>query len=108
MVRVSSRTILVAGLHPEGLAEVVVPPHAVLLERSSAAPPVVRSPRNAIRMRVEAIAEEREGVLRVRLAAGALKLESLIVRGAQRELRLRPGSQVTAVIKAVAISLVPA
>ncbi len=58
-------------------------------------------------MRVESIRDEAEGILRVRLAAGSLKLDALIVRGAQRELGLRPGTKVVAVVKAVAIELAP-
>jgi molybdopterin-binding protein len=58
-------------------------------------------------MRVDRIWAEGNGVLRVRLAAGALALEALIVRGAQRELRLRAGSRVDAIVKATAIQLAP-
>jgi len=105
-VRVGAQPLFVAGEHAAGPVEVVVPPESVVLEASP--PQGARSPRNAIPMRVEAIRPERDGVWRVRLARGALKLDALVVTGALRDLALRPGRRVHATVKAVAIRVRPA
>lgn len=100
VVRVGSRDVLVAGRHEEGPVELEIPAEAVSLERAPSGS--ARSPRNAWPMRVESLVEE-DGVWRVRLVGGGLALESRVVRGALRDLRLRSGSRVIAVVKAVAI-----
>lgn len=100
-VRVGARELAVAGRVPRGPVALRIPPEAVVLERAPVAG--AASPRNRIPMRVASIAERGEGTYLVRLVAGALAFESLVVRGALRELRLRRGSRVFAVVKAVAI-----
>lgn len=104
-VRVGRRVLHVAGRRPPGPAEVRVPAAAVALERPGARGE--GSPRNRIPMRVDRIVAEGEGTFRVALVAGALRLESLVVRGAVRDLRLRRGSRVVAIVKAVAIEVAP-
>jgi molybdate transport repressor ModE-like protein/molybdopterin-binding protein len=100
-VRIGARTLAVAGRLTPGPVALRVPPESVILERASAKD--AASPRNRVPMRVDAIRERDEGTFVVALVAGALRLDSLVVRGAVRDLRLRPGSRVVAVIKAVAI-----
>ena len=102
-VKVGAREILVAGEHAPGPVMLTVPPESVGLELPSERPREARSPRNAIPVRVQQVADEGNGAWRIVLAAGALRLESLVTRGAIRELRLRPGRRVVAVVKAVAV-----
>lgn len=100
-VRVGARVLAVARRLAPGPVELRIPAEAVALERASGAG--AGSARNRIPMRVDAVREAGEGTYRVALVGGALRLESLVVRGAVREMRLRPGSRVVAVVKAVAI-----
>ena len=104
-IRVAGRMLAAAGRIAPGPVEVSIAAQAVALERT--APKGATSVRNRLPARVTSIEEASPGVLRVRLQSGALRLESLIVKAAQRDLRLRPGSRVYATIKAVNVTAVP-
>lgn len=104
-VHVGRRVLLAAGRHPEGPVEVHIPPESVTLRRAGPRRP--SSARNEIPVRVEAVRPEGEGTYRLTLGAGELRLEALVVRGAMRDLRVREGSRLVAVVKAVAVRLQP-
>jgi len=65
------------------------------------------STRNHLPARVHAIEAGPDGTWRVRLAAGALRLDAAVTRGAVRALRLRPGSRVVASLKASTLRVRP-
>lgn len=102
-LRIGSRLLFAAGRIPPGPADIYIRPEAVALERPAKRPPV-SSVRNRFPARVDAIEPEAQGIFRVFLSAGALRLESRVVRGAVKDLRLRTGSRVYANIKAVSIA----
>lgn len=104
-VRVGRRVVYVAGPHPAGPVALQVPPESVALRRPG--PRAHGSQRNEIPVRVEGVREQAEGTFLVRLAAGELALDSLVTRGALAELRIRRGSRLVAVVKAVAVRLTP-
>lgn len=104
-IRVGRRVLFAAGPHPSGPVHVVVPPESVALRRPGRGGK--GSPRNVLPARVVDVRPSGEGTFVVRLAAGEMRLESLIVRGALAALRLRPGSRVLAVVKAVALRVLP-
>lgn len=103
-VRTAGLSLWAAGRCPPGAAWLEVRPEDVVLQRERAA----SSARNALPARVLSLREEREGVVRVRLRAGPLRLDALVTKGALRELRLRPGSRVVASVKASALRVEPA
>jgi len=99
-VVISRRMLHVAGRLPEGAVTLHVRPEDVTLTRTAPA----TSARNALPGHVVTLhEEEREGTWRVDIACGGLRVTALITRGALRELRLRPGSRVVAVVKATAL-----
>lgn len=100
-VVISRRVLHVAGRLPEGAVALHLRPEDVTLTRSAPA----SSARNAFAGRVVTLREdEREGTWRADVACGGLSLQALITRGAIRDLRLRPGSRVFAVVKATALT----
>ncbi|MEA3200118.1 MAG: hypothetical protein QOE90_1546 [Thermoplasmata archaeon] len=101
-VRVGARTLAVAGRLAPGPVELRVPPESVTLERPGARV-AATSARNRVPAHVEALQRDGEGTWRVKLRAGSLALEARVVQGSVRDLRLRPGTRVVAVVKAVAV-----
>ncbi|HLE47622.1 MAG TPA: TOBE domain-containing protein [Candidatus Thermoplasmatota archaeon] len=104
-IRVGGRTLFVAGLVAAGPVDVELKRESVALERGPIRPGA-SSVRNRFPVRVERIVQTRDGIYEVGLTSGSLRLESLVVRGALRDLRLRVGSRVFATIKAVSITTV--
>lgn len=102
-VEAAGRVLHAAGRHAPGWATLVVRGEDVALSR--ARPDAAASARNALDARVEALAPSGEGVFRARLAAGRLRLDATLTRGAVRALRLRVGSRVVASVKASALRL---
>lgn len=98
-VLVGRRALHVAGRWAPGPLAFSLPPEAVVLTREASA----SSARNAIPARVVSLRDATEGTVLVELTAGSLRLRALITRGARRELRLRNGSRVVALVKATAI-----
>lgn len=104
-IRVGRRVLFAAGPHPQGPVQVVVPPESIAIRRPGKGQE--GSPRNVLPARVLDVRPSGEGTFVVRLAAGEMRLESLVVRGALAALRLRPGSRVVAIVKAVALRVLP-
>jgi molybdate transport repressor ModE-like protein/molybdopterin-binding protein len=102
-VRIGGRILYAGGVVAAGPVDVEIRPESVALERSLG-PRTRTSVRNRFPARVERVEPAADGVFRLELSAGALRLESLVVQGALRDLRLRVGSRVYATIKAVSIA----
>ena len=102
-VRCGGRTLYAAGRIPEGPVELRIPPEHVVLAR--AAPD--SSARNALPAQVMTVTASEEGIYVIELQAGALRLASRVTRAARRELRLRPGSRVVAMLKATSLDIIP-
>jgi molybdopterin-binding protein len=97
------RTLHVAGRVPEGPVTLAFRPQDVTLVREARP----SSARNRVPGRVARLREAGEGTWLVDVAAGGLAIPALVTRGARRELRLREGSRVVAVLKATAIRAEP-
>lgn len=98
-VLVGRRVLHVAGRVREGPVELRVRPEDVLLARRW----TETSARNALRGSVASVRPAAEGTFLVDVAAGALRVQALVTRGALRELRLKEGSRVVAAVKATAL-----